>query len=254
MFSHITIGTNDLERSKAFYDSFLTLLGSNVTYSDTGYVQFGPSDGRFPHFFIYEPIDGKPATWGNGFEVVFTAASEEVLKKAASLLESLGATLTKTATKVSFDDPTGNHVVVELGDQNVSQGGPMFSKACLGSVDLERDAAFFTSVLSTLEIQRTTFDAKKGYADFDAGEGSKATFRLQVPTSDRPASWGNGNHIAFWARTRDQVDAFFENAMNAGATDMGGPGLRPNYSPYYYAAYVLDQSGNKIQAVSRERL
>jgi catechol 2,3-dioxygenase-like lactoylglutathione lyase family enzyme len=60
---------------------------------------------------------------------------------------------------------------------------------------------------------------------------------------------GPGNHIAFHAETRAAVDAFHEAALAAGGRDNGPPGLRPNYSPTYYAAFVYDPDGFNIEAV-----
>jgi catechol 2,3-dioxygenase-like lactoylglutathione lyase family enzyme len=59
-------------------------------------------------------------------------------------------------------------------------------------------------------------------------------------------------HIAFRVPTRAAVDAFHEEAIAAGGRDNGAPGLRPNYHPHYYAAYVLDPDGHNIEAVCQE--
>lgn len=73
---------------------------------------------------------------------------------------------------------------------------------------------------------------------------------------DEPAFWlneagepGPGRHVAFAARDRAEVDAFYAAAMAAGGRDNGGPGLRPDYHENYYAAFVLDPDGNNIEAV-----
>ncbi len=58
-----------------------------------------------------------------------------------------------------------------------------------------------------------------------------------------------GAHVAFECGDRGTVDAFYAAAMAAGGTDNGPPGLRPQYDPNYYAAYVLDPDGNNIEAV-----
>ena len=60
---------------------------------------------------------------------------------------------------------------------------------------------------------------------------------------------GEGNHIAFRADNRAQVDAFHAAALAAGGRDNGGPGLRPQYGPAYYAAFVFDPDGFNIEAV-----
>jgi catechol 2,3-dioxygenase-like lactoylglutathione lyase family enzyme len=58
-----------------------------------------------------------------------------------------------------------------------------------------------------------------------------------------------GAHVAFECEDRGSVDAFYEAALAAGGADNGPPGLRPQYAPDYYAAYVLDPDGNNIEAV-----
>ncbi len=71
----------------------------------------------------------------------------------------------------------------------------------------------------------------------------------------KPYFWiGQGNaagtsHVAFAAAQRSVVDDFYKAAMAAGARDNGKPGLRPNYHPNYYGAFVLDPDGNNIEAV-----
>jgi catechol 2,3-dioxygenase-like lactoylglutathione lyase family enzyme len=56
-------------------------------------------------------------------------------------------------------------------------------------------------------------------------------------------------HVAFEAGSPEEVDAFHAAALEAGARDNGAPGVRPEYSDTYYAAYVLDPNGNNIEAV-----
>ena len=56
-------------------------------------------------------------------------------------------------------------------------------------------------------------------------------------------------HIAFQAKTRKAVEAFYRAALKAGAKDAGGPGLRPLYHSKYYGAFVIDPDGHPIEAV-----
>ncbi|MBI1245821.1 MAG: VOC family protein [Alphaproteobacteria bacterium] len=74
-----------------------------------------------------------------------------------------------------------------------------------------------------------------------------------------PALWlhetkkaGGGVHVAFVAKDRKAVDAFYVAALNAGGRDNGRPGLRADYSPTYYAAFVVDPDGNNVEAVCIE--
>jgi predicted lactoylglutathione lyase len=56
-------------------------------------------------------------------------------------------------------------------------------------------------------------------------------------------------HLAFTATSRAQVRQFYEAAIAAGGKDNGPPGLRPNYHPHYYGAFVIDPNGHNIEAV-----
>jgi catechol 2,3-dioxygenase-like lactoylglutathione lyase family enzyme len=58
-----------------------------------------------------------------------------------------------------------------------------------------------------------------------------------------------GQHVAFQAADRGAVDMFHAAALAAGGRDNGPPGLRPHYHPNYYAAFVLDPDGHRLEAV-----
>jgi catechol 2,3-dioxygenase-like lactoylglutathione lyase family enzyme len=58
-----------------------------------------------------------------------------------------------------------------------------------------------------------------------------------------------GVHLAFAARDRATVDAFYEAAIAAGGTDNGRPGIREDYHPNYYGAFVIDPDGHNIETV-----
>ena len=60
---------------------------------------------------------------------------------------------------------------------------------------------------------------------------------------------GSGRHYAFVANNRAEVDAFYAAALATGGRDNGAPGLRPQYHPDYYGAFVFDPDGNNIEAV-----
>jgi catechol 2,3-dioxygenase-like lactoylglutathione lyase family enzyme len=75
------------------------------------------------------------------------------------------------------------------------------------------------------------------------GESAKPDFWI------RQGEVGAAVHVAFASEDRATVDAFHEAAMAAGGRDNGGPGLRPEYHPSYYGAFVFDPDGNNIEAV-----
>lgn len=121
----------------------------------------------------------------------------------------------------------------------------MFSHVTLGTRDLERARAFYEPVMATLGIGQP-FNMT-GALVFGEAAGMKL-FILE-PFDGRPAARGNGNHVALVAPSRAAVHAFHAAALQHGGTDTGIPGLRPHYHANYYAAYVRDPDGNKLQAV-----
>ena len=101
-------------------------------------------------------------------------------------------------------------------------------------------SAFYEAVLVPLGY-RKLFTYAGG-----AGFGREGAPSLWVGDAEGTSA---GIHIAIESATRAGVDAFYEAAMSIGARDNGAPGLRPDYSPDYYAAFVLDPDGNNIEAV-----
>ena len=121
----------------------------------------------------------------------------------------------------------------------------MFSHVTLGTNDFAAATAFYDAVFATLGIGRFFFE--EGYAGYGESRGDQ-TWIMQ-PFDGKPASVGNGTHIAFLAPDRASVRAFYEAALAHGGSDEGTPGPRPHYHRNYYACYVRDPDGNKLQAV-----
>jgi catechol 2,3-dioxygenase-like lactoylglutathione lyase family enzyme len=125
----------------------------------------------------------------------------------------------------------------------------MFSYVSLGTCDLARAVAFYDAVLAPLGHQRI-----EGY---DPGATSAAWglddpgphLWVTLPFDGQPAGVGNGTMVSFLAESRAAVDAFHAAALAHGGRDEGPPGLRPQYGPAFYAAYVRDPDGNKLNAV-----
>ena len=86
--------------------------------------------------------------------------------------------------------------------------------------------------------------------DSGAGLGPAAAPALWLYLDSKAS--GAGVHVAFQARSRAAVDAFHKQGLRSGGRDHGGPGLRADYSPTYYAAFVLDPDGNNVEAVCLE--
>jgi catechol 2,3-dioxygenase-like lactoylglutathione lyase family enzyme len=87
-----------------------------------------------------------------------------------------------------------------------------------------------------------------GYVLF--GRGENDDFALHTvgvrPGRDRVTA---GAHIAFAAPDAGAVDRWHDAALRSGGTDLGAPGIRPEYSGRYYAAFILDPDGNNVEAV-----
>jgi catechol 2,3-dioxygenase-like lactoylglutathione lyase family enzyme len=118
----------------------------------------------------------------------------------------------------------------------------------VGAIDAARSNAFYDAVLETIGWSKhSEFPGWRAYSEGGAGDG----FVLWVcqPFNGEPATAGNGTMVGFKVKSRAEVDAFYHAALANGGTDEGAPGLRRQYSPNWYAAYVRDPSGNKVAVV-----
>ncbi|HUH85222.1 MAG TPA: VOC family protein [Stellaceae bacterium] len=114
--------------------------------------------------------------------------------------------------------------------------------------DITRARAFYDAVLAPLGYRRLfDFNDTSGYG-VEHIPGSAISFWIGQ-ASDGTALSG---HLCFRAPSRAAVDAFHRAALAAGGRDDGKPGLRPLYHPNYYAAFVLDPDGHKIEAVRHQ--
>ncbi len=87
--SHVSLGTNDFDRAKAFYSRVLAVLGCRILMEFPGAAAFGKA---YPEFWIGTPHDGKAATIGNGVHVGFMAASKAQVDDFYRAAISAGAT------------------------------------------------------------------------------------------------------------------------------------------------------------------
>jgi catechol 2,3-dioxygenase-like lactoylglutathione lyase family enzyme len=110
--------------------------------------------------------------------------------------------------------------------------------------DLARSAAFYDATLATLGYTRV-WSQSTGIGYGRAGGGDEFAIKLGngivVP--------GSGFHVAFAAPSREAAVRFHAAALAHGGKDNGAPGPRPNYGEHYFAAFVLDPDGYRIEAV-----
>jgi catechol 2,3-dioxygenase-like lactoylglutathione lyase family enzyme len=129
-----------------------------------------------------------------------------------------------------------------VGERFYSEDVTMLDHIGIPVTDLAQSKKFFVSALAPLGY-KVLFDLAHA-----VGMGSEAA----------PAFWiGKGQtgaplHIAFFAADRESVDAFHRVALAAGGRDNGQPGVRAQYHPNYYAAFVHDPDGNNIEVVCRK--
>lgn len=109
--------------------------------------------------------------------------------------------------------------------------------------DYEKSKEFYIKTLAPLgytlgmdlpEYKAAGFKDDKGIQDFWIGHHDQGH---------------GGVHVAFAAESKEMVDAFYKAGLDAGGTDNGGPGYRPQYSPGYYGAFIYDFDGNNVEAV-----
>ena len=121
----------------------------------------------------------------------------------------------------------------------------MLHHISFGVRDLARSGAFYDAALGALGFRRV-FNGEKsiGYGVVD---GDDLLLLNRNPDASAP---GPGFHLAFAAPSREAVDAFHAAALRVGGQDNGQPGLRANYGASYYAAFLIDPDGHRIEAVT----
>jgi len=115
----------------------------------------------------------------------------------------------------------------------------------LGTNDIKRAKTFYDPLMLLIGFRLM----KVSGASLHYG-ASDIVFSVETPINGLPATTGNGVHIAFQAPDRGTVRRFHRTALANGGADDGAPGIRKEYNANYYAAFVRDLDGNKIEAVT----
>jgi catechol 2,3-dioxygenase-like lactoylglutathione lyase family enzyme len=119
----------------------------------------------------------------------------------------------------------------------------MINHVSIGSADIAKAREFYDAALKPLGYKCLSKD------DTSAGYGEKSAEFWILKSGHKAAMHPeSGLHLCFDAPTRKSVDAFHKAALAAGGKDNGKPGVRENYSPDYYAAFVIDPDGHHIEA------
>lgn len=119
----------------------------------------------------------------------------------------------------------------------------MFDHVSIGVADIPRSGRFYDAVLKPLGYVRLSD------GDTSLGYGAKSV-QLWLGATARPVKpdGESGLHFCFAAPDRKSVDAFHAAALAAGGTDNGKPGVRTDYGPNYYAAFVVDPDGYRLES------
>jgi catechol 2,3-dioxygenase-like lactoylglutathione lyase family enzyme len=121
----------------------------------------------------------------------------------------------------------------------------MIDHISIGVSDLERSARFYELALAPLGLSRLV--TRPGTVGFGK---SYPEFWINLRSAMSQVSPESGCHVCLRAKSTDEVDAFHAAALEAGANSDGAPGLRPHDRVRYYAAFITDPDGNRIEAVT----
>lgn len=128
----------------------------------------------------------------------------------------------------------------------------MFSHTTLGVQDFTRAFAFYDPLLTGLGHRLRFHAPARPWAAWEPADGGRPLFVIMTPEDGQPASVGNGTMLALLAPNRATVDQLYAQALRLGGSDAGEPGLRPDYHPDYYGAYLRDPDGNKLCLVCHD--
>lgn len=121
----------------------------------------------------------------------------------------------------------------------------MIDHVSVGAADLERSAKFYDAALAPLGLTRlitrpATIGFGKNYPEF----------WVNLRAGMAPVSADSGAHVCLRAKTIGEIEAFYVAALKAGGADDGPPGIRPHDRVKYFAAFVTDPDGNRIEVVT----
>jgi catechol 2,3-dioxygenase-like lactoylglutathione lyase family enzyme len=131
----------------------------------------------------------------------------------------------------------------EAATPNSKELHPMFDHVSIGVKSLDRSRQFYDAALAPLGYERlSNFDGTMGYG------AERPAFWVSEVERPVPADRGSGLHFCFVATSEEAVDAFYAAALANGGEDNGPPGIRPDYSQFYYAAFIIDPDGYRLEA------
>jgi catechol 2,3-dioxygenase-like lactoylglutathione lyase family enzyme len=128
----------------------------------------------------------------------------------------------------------------------------MLSHIYLGVSEFGRAQAFYAPIMVALGLKQRFSDPVTCWAAWNPAAGGRPLFIIGRPYNGTEHDAGNGQMVAFMAKTRAVVEEAHALALANGGKDEGKPGLRPHYHANYYGAYFRDPDGNKICVVCHD--
>lgn len=123
----------------------------------------------------------------------------------------------------------------------------MIGYVLVGTKNLAKAGAYYDALLGT--IGATRFMEEEDYFIAWSRKPDEVSFGVTLPFNKESATVGNGNMVAIALDSPDQVNAFYEKALELGGTCEGAPGFRPEEADKgFYAGYFRDLDGNKLNA------
>jgi catechol 2,3-dioxygenase-like lactoylglutathione lyase family enzyme len=126
----------------------------------------------------------------------------------------------------------------------------LFAHVSIGVSDIEKSVSFYDKIFKSLGYPRLFGDVTEEFMAYGTEESFFIVNTPLEPELGLPSA-NNGAHICLKAENKDAVDQFYEIAMQNGASCVGAPGLREHYASDYYAAFIRDLDGHKIEALAR---
>lgn len=126
----------------------------------------------------------------------------------------------------------------------------MLDHVSIGVKSVAETKKFYDAALKPLGYE--CLSSGDGYAGY--GAGKRIEFWLGETDHPVKADKRSGLHFCFKAESKEAVDAFYKAALKAGGEDNGKPGIRAEYTPGYYAAFVVDPSGYRLEAYFKAKV
>jgi catechol 2,3-dioxygenase-like lactoylglutathione lyase family enzyme len=237
VFDHVTIRVSDRAASERFYDTVLSTLGIERSYSGPDLVEWdefsiaddGPVTRRLHIGFRAAGHAEVDAFWQAGIDAGYRNDGEPG-PRPQYVEDYYGAFLL---------DPDGNSAEAVWHGQ---MRGGMIDHLWLRVADVEASARFYETI-----APHAGLTVRRLHPDHVQCVGAKGSFSLLAGTPTEHT------HMAFPAFDDATVQAFHRAGVEAGYRDNGAPDERPRYHPGYFGAFLLDPDGNNVEVVNHHR-